>query len=483
MNRWESLLKGIEQTGKSAVADCFQRINEQIKSSLTSRVGADDFSAPPLARILVLMAIGISDEKRLLDKGGTKYNPVRWKELANEIQKFANELPDFTQAITCKTYSDDTISGFATLASRAAGSPVPYFYSTILLFVINSAEASKFATPFLELMIAREDRVFIANAASFIQDRMRIGFGPGKTSEVMSISQRYFVDKGLQLKLSNFADAFTVPNASRSVSRGFQVIIYRPMKKGADQFIKTFAAIYDRSDGYLDENGFTYSHFYKPPHQDGEMRFSRGKVLPLGDAVYLTGGQRPLSDLKGPIPFKSLKTICIRWSDIEKKHTVFPLLVLTTNYDGKVLVSRAAARLTPIDKSDDSGLGFTTVARFEEQLREDSERELNWISQNNNFDDKKREQLMEVFPLTRRTKNIKEVAKQILYLSNNDPHKDSGWCVPRGFRNKKTELTTDGLKGLVSDALGESGRDPFVDQDGTIFSLWDHPRFGPLRID
>lgn len=484
-NQWSDLLTRMSKSSSAELKTCFSAINSEIRSSLQTKGSADGIAAAPMARILLFITLGMSDDERLASEGSIKLNTVRWTSLAKEISNFVVSLPEVIKTTCCNqaAYSDDTIAAFATLSSRAQGSKVPFFYSTILLYLISQASGGRLSSGYLESLVSREDRIFIANAAFAIQDHLNLKYRTGNAVEVISVSQRFFVDRALQTELANFASKFTVPNESRKFTCGFQFAIYRPTKSNPENLITTFAALYDQVDGFLDANGFTYSHFYKPPSPDGQMRFSRGKAIPLHDAVYLVGGQRPVSDHRGPMPYNSLKIMALRWSDVIKGHLVFPLLVMTTNYHGKVMVSRAAGRLTPIDHSDHARLGVVPVSRLAQNLAEDAEHESRWLLGRPDVDDSQKESLRQAFPLTRDHANFKSIAKQILYFANNDPHKESGWSVPPGFKRGKSNLTTDSLRALVGQAMGEFDGNPFTNEDGDAFSLWDHPRFGPLRID
>lgn len=483
--QWNDLLTRLSKASGSDLKLCFSTMNDEIKSSLQIKGSADGVTAAPMARLLLLITLGISDDERIASAGTIKLNTVKWTSLAKDISNFVETLPTEVRTTCCHQakYTDDTIAAFATLSSRVQGSGAPFFYSTILLYLISYASSGGLNSNYLNTLVSREDRIFIANAAFAIQDRLNFSYRTGNNIDVVSISQRFFVDRGLQTDLATFARNFTVPNAKRKITCGFQFAIYRPMKSNPDNLIKTFAALYDQADGFLDANGFTYSHFYQPPSADGQMRFSRGKAIPLNDAVYFIGGQRPLSDHRGPMPYNSLKVMAIRWSDIRKNHLIFPMLVMTTNYDGKIMVSRAAGRLTPIDHSDDARLSSMSVSKLASSLAEDASHEKGWIMNRDDIDDDVKKRLCQTFPLTKDRADIDRIAKLILYYSNNDPHKESGWCVPAGFKNKRSPLTTDSLRALVGQATGESDGNPFKNEAGDVFNLWDHSRFGPLRID
>lgn len=483
--KWQTLLEKMTSAEASRLQACFTAIDDEIRSSLKQRGSSDGISAASLARLLLLVSIGKSDNERISRKSKRKVNVVKWTALAEDITNFVKNLPEEIRINCCykPRYTDDNIGGFGSFASREGGTSEKFFYSTILLYVISSASSPEFHSEFLDAMVSREDRVFIVNASIAIQDRLKVRPDSRKRLDVVAVSQRFFIERDLQAELMDFAEKFTVPNPSRNFTYGFQLAVYRPMRSNPDSLIKSFVAVYDQSGDILEENGFTYTHFYKPQDSFKKMRFGRGKVIPVRDAIYLVGGQRPHTPLGSPMPYNSLKIIAIRWADVRQCHSIFPVLIMTTNYEGRLLVSRAAARLTPIDHSDHANLGAVSVSDLQEVLREESDIEKRRIMEMEGIDSSSKDQLLGSFPLTVEFPDFSEIAKQIAYFSNNDPNTESGWCVPDGFRNSKKSLTTNDLRSLVGDAVGESGRDPFVDELGNKYSLWDHTRFGPLRID
>lgn len=484
---WEAFLKRISDTDEARIRDALEWVNDQLKDSLSTGQERYGLSAQSIARILFFMAYAITDEERTKKGSSKKLNTPQWKALAADVNKFTESQTKPLADTCCEIFDDDNVPGFATLSTRKNGSGVPLFYSTLLLYLIHAREHSKLSLGYLDMMIPRDDRVALARSIKVISDKMRFGVPAESQQKVTEISQRFLVDEEYQAKLDKFSQKYRVPNPQKSTTRAFQLIVYRPMRRDADQIIKTFVAVYDQVDEFMRSTGLTYSHFYKPPKETGQERFSRGKVLPLHDAVYLLGGQRPHIERQASFPYQSLKVMAIRWNDIGKDHTVFPMLVMTSSYDGKIMISRAAARLTPIDYSDDyfkdTGPTFLTTNQLAEALERDSEIEKSWIDANSNMSDEEKQRARSEFPLTGEEVNFNAIANDLAYYANNDPHKDSGWAVPQGFMKGTESLSTDSLRGKIAHATGENSNRPFKNERGEVFNIWDHCRFGPFRIE
>lgn len=480
---WEAFVKRISDTDEARIKDALEWVNGQIKESLSTGQAGYGLSAQSIARILFFMAYAITDEERAEKRSSKKLNTPQWRALAADVNEFADGLTKPLAEYCCRSFDEDNIPGFATLSARKNGSGVPFFYSTLLLYLIHAREHSKLSSRYLDMMIPRQDRVALASAFTVISDQMKFGVPKESQQKVTEISQRFLVDEEYQAKLDKFSLKYRVPNPQRNATRAFQLIVYRPMRRNADQLIKTFVAVYDRVDEFMGSTGLTYSHFYKPPKETGQERFSRGKVLPLQDAVYLLGGQRPHIKRQASFPYQSLKVMAIRWNDIVRDHTFFPMLIMTSSYDGKIMISRAAARLTPIDYSSDADLTFVTTNELADSLEKDSKLENSWIDTNENIPDDQKGRVRSVFPLTGEGVDFESMARDLAFYANNDPHKDSGWIVPQGFTRGKRTLTTDTLRGMVAQATGEDSEQPYKNESGKVFNLWDDSRFGPLRIE
>lgn len=75
-NQWNDLLTRLSKANGSDLKLCFATINDEIKSSLQIKGSADGIAAAPLARLLLLLALGISDEERIVSAGTIKLRNV-----------------------------------------------------------------------------------------------------------------------------------------------------------------------------------------------------------------------------------------------------------------------------------------------------------------------------------------------------------------------------------------------------------------------
>lgn len=424
-----------------------------------------------------MKALSFADEGR----GSGTYKPA-WTKLSGQLKKFTDELPDTFDGLKHATYTDDTIGQFATLSSRSKGSDDPFFYSTLLMFLIHEASTGGLDGDYMRMLSSRSDRLYPRRVVNLIADRLD-GLPATPEESMREIRQTFLVKESLHRKFDEYVQKRSI-DCGRSTSKQLSLVLYRPTRREPSRFIKTYVSIYEQSSEYVESSGFDYTHIYRPPESGRQDRFSRGKIIPLDDALYLVGGQRPLEDHNRPRPFSSIKAISIKWIDIERNHEVFPILAMTTNYDGKLLVSRAAARLSPVGHSKDLTLRTIEFDNLHTSLLEDQTKEVKFIQDIEDVSDDEKKAIGELFPLTRSGADPKVLAKQISTLSNNDPHTDHGWAVPPGFGiGTSAVLDADTLRYKISEALGVSKGKPYKDQDGASFNLWNDTRFGPLSID
>jgi len=235
-------------------------------------------------------------------------------------------------------------------------------------------------------------------------------------------------------------------------------------------------------------NNAVFSHFYRPPNEKrpDKLKFGSGKVLPLDNGVYLVGGQKPWAPVNDQRPFASLKVITFEWLDIEQCHPWMTVVVMGNNYRGRNFVSRAVARVTPLQHHLDADLGSVKLTNLLSNLEADYERERSFINgefasatdnQQWTGDNARNFQSEEI---------MENVAHYIRRNTNNNPRRSSIWGVSEGFTRDSEEnvehLTKAKLESVIEDSL-VSKQNKFVNEDGESYQIWESTRFGPLSGD
>lgn len=482
---WEEFLRSISEQSETRIAEALQRVDSDIRQSLISGKEHRNFNAAALARVLLFKALSVNDNAIQARDTSKKLNTLEWKPVVDEVHAFVASLPATTRRACCEEITDDTLVGFATLSSRTKGSQKKHFYSTLQLYAIYCAGTGKLHSDLLEMLISREDRTALNRARQGVAEAFRSDVPIGEIEEFTDVHLSFQVKRTDQEKMLSFAKRSFVSVPGRSVKIGFQFVVYRPRRRNPDLLRRSFVSVYDKSDDFQQSQGFTYSHHYQSASEAGPLRFSTGKVFPLKDAVYLVGGQRLDVDRLGRMPFESMKIMVIRWSDIEKKHTVFPVLILTSSYDNKVMASRGAGVLSPISHSSDLKLDSVLTRDLAASLKESGDAERSFILGLNSLDDEGKRGALEHFPLTSESADLERISLEISKYSNN-LERDGGIAVDGSFRQRRgasLPLDTEALKSQLNWIGRGSKSKTYVNEDAVEFDFWKHVRFGPLRFE
>lgn len=489
---WDQFTKKAEEVSAERLASVFEWVNDTLRESLVLGQPVGGLSVQSMCRLLLFMSIGISDAKRQSKKTTSQSNAVSWTELSNEINKFSGKLPNSISKSICRSFTDDKVSQLATISTRQKGSNEPYFYTTILLFLIKRYTDGYFDTEFFHRMCSKEDRSYPIRSLSVLIDKFNFGIVADHESKTRELRPLFMIKDEIYGKFADYFSTCSIESSRKDKRKQLQVVMYRPMRSDPLSVMKTYLSVYEQGDSYAEQSSFTYTHIYKPPQSIQEDRFSGGKLLTLDDAIYLVGGQRPLSLRREALPFSSLKVMVIRWIDIERRHALFPMLIMSTNYGGRPIVSRAAGRLTPVDNSKKVELGSVKFDDLESDLAVDRKVEQQVLTELTSAGAKSH--MDSLFPIADKGTNLNEVARQISFFCNNDPHTLGGWAVPSGYtkqtvpsgRRSRTEtknLTSEALSFLVSDALGEGTESQFKNETNEPYNIWLNTRFGPLGLE
>ncbi len=470
------------------VEDVFSTVNSSLKQSLKSGTPENNFSCQALARLLLFFALSISDDDREKGKNKGQSNKASWLGVKRRLETFVSEVPKGrVSKQLCQTYTDDKIAQLATMSTRTRGTADQNFYTTLLLFLMYEAEKGLFENDFLRRMVSKEDQRIPSLAATVLIDRLTHSSQSHFEEKTRPVRPLFVVRDSQHARLDTYFQRHSIYRADADRKRQMQCVIYRPKRTNPKELMKTFLSVYQQDGTPEEPGGFSYTHIYQPPEAGQQNRFSGGKVIPLDDAVYMMGGQRPLEKRRRILPFDSVKVIAFRWFDIDRNHPLFPALVMTTNYKGEIMVSRAAVRLTPLSHSNEVPLKAVSVDSLEDNLKADKKLEEEYIAALSDHSDQDKDLIRLAHPLTLQKADTKALSEKILMMCNNDPHTKSGLAAPDGFSRKEgrkmIKLNTHALDYALSTALGDLEGNPYINEDGEAFDLWLHTRFGPLALD
>ncbi len=486
------LLQQLEKLPQDRVSAVLEVLNSELRSELQSgKVGNSTIPVTSVARLLMFYAYSLSDDKKSVGKRASANSPS-WTGLSKEITAFVSGLPARLQQSSFRSYTDDKIAQFATLASRVKGTASPCFYSTFVLFLIYLNDNGSFDKPYVLNIVPKDDLKLLSNLVYLLSSRFN-----RQTSMADSASQdgappdfeaavRFNVLRSNNDKLTRFINYY-----GSGENGNVHLVLYRAMKSDPLRLMKTFLILSPprkRNDG---ANNAVFSHFYKAPNEkrDGNLRFSGGKVLPLDQGVYLVGGQRPWRPDDKRHPFTSLKVIAFEWIDLDQCHPLMTVLVMSTNYKGNMFVSRAVARVTPMTHHADIELEAMTLSELSGRLAQDYKHEAAFINgetknlQNQPWIGNNEEN----FLVNLDPENSPAAAGFIIKNTNNNPRGNGAWAARDGFRrisDKNNEtLTSAKLQSVVEDSLIDNKSNQFVNDSGEMYEFWSTTRFGPLSSD
>lgn len=484
---WEDFLRQVDHLDEVRLREVLKWLDDAIRESLRTGESTAGLSSQSVSRMLLFLALSISDNARLAGTSKSQINSANWTALRNDIEAFVESMPDLLRSLSFRSFSDDKIAQTATISTRTRGVIGQYFYSTVVLYIMNQSSSGNLDTDFFRRIAPREDRLFPVRAMSAIVNRFNFGLPQAEESRTQEMRINFLVKDSLYEKLNEYFNRYSVNIGGDKPRKQLHMIIYRPMRSNPRQFIKTFVSMYEKKAPFLESSSFSFTHIYDPPRDGHQKRFSSGKVIPLDDAIYFIGGQRPLQESTEPAPFFSLKVIAIRWDDLDRFHVLFPALVLTTSYRGKLMISRAAIRITPIDHSSKIVLKSVSIEELAGNLREDTAKEVSILEQLANISGEKSDEIKDRLKVGNEDDDFFAIAKQICMLANNEPRSDAGWSVPPGYfkgkGSKRKSLTKEEVNYLISEALGEGMMARFENELGESFNIWTDGRFGPLNLE
>lgn len=469
-------------------------VNRELKASLQV-TATSPFSGPALSRHLLYYAMVLWDSAgnapspdgelpvSLQADGvetGERASRKRSKTLASfaklreAYQAFYDAVGAPANLLLISEVGTDDLEAFCHFTTRRRGTKKPHMYASLLLLVIYLYQTKALEHATFKTLVPESEKKLAQRCEAAINRLYEHG-EPDDSSGLRaygSVDVRFWYGKPQIEELERFVRQFHMTEDSCA-----HFVVYRSRRSNPRQLMKSFLAFKPPwapgPDGEpMSSTSYNFTHIYAPPEGRLPLRISNGKLVPLDGGLYCVGGQKDLP-LTETVPFKTLKTIAIDWTVIERRDFIFPALAMSANFDGEHLLSRAYIRATPITKSEDITLGAVSISELRNDLEEDFriEREKAGAADH-----------PERFLFSQQADAIEAYVADIINKTNNNPSK-AGWDVAEGIENKeKTKiLTRAGVESRLEDAFPL--REYSHGEPPKSFSFWSDIRFGPLVND
>lgn len=475
-----SIFNDLKKQRVATLTNSFKKANTEIRKSVVENRELGSLIPGSFIRVLLFHAMAISYDRHEEGKKFSNPNTGSWSGLAAQINDFVEELPDKLKKVSCQSYDAESIKRFCTFASRKSGFNTPYYYSTLVLYLASLDASNLLDSPLLDMALLADDRAMPAHGLTYLEKLVlqeHIG-KPVNETEINETLVRFNIKKDLLESFDTYCSHFLFGAEEPEMAR---MVLYRPTLSTPGEVMKSFLAFMPPTKE-TGKKSHMYTHFYEPPNKDLDTpRISTGKIIPLDGGVYLVGGQKIRSEVPDDSPFQSIKIIAFDWTGINKCNPLMQCLVFSTNYKGKIIASRAAARITAVEHSKYLSLGLKDIATLEQDLSDDFEAERTFL---NKFSKNSKTLIDNRFKfLNLKDEGIAGMASNIRTLANNNPRTEANWDAPDGFYENKSSqnaLTKHVLGGLVENAV--SGKQGYVDSENSKFDLWKHTRFSPIDL-
>lgn len=430
-----------------------------------------------LARAIHYLALDAGERER---KGTGTLSP-QWAVIIERYNAFRRTAAP-TPLSEC---NDDNLRSLCTFATRRTGNQSPRFYAGLAAFVAHEAEQGSFGSPFMRMALPRCE-ISVADACRRVFLHLCSG---DEIVEHPEVSLRFAYAPENVRKFEKYRRLMATDDD------GFaHFVVYRPSRSEPARLMKSYLAIskaqLDGQTGTTHPATFKFVHIYRPPARTaggGTDRVSLGRVLTFDQGVYLVGGQRDETTERRP--FQSLKVLALPWVQMAREDTLLSALLLSSNYSGEQIVSRAAIRTTNLSRSNQVELGSVNINELSADLSNDSVRERAAAVRRGLVT----EAAIDLFPLAcaaaEREATVANLSSNILKLTNNGPAEEAGWDLGRTYARRagrKTEQLTKAMVSLTLETTFGSNQAPkyfcaALGNEG--FDFWDSLRFGPLALD
>ena len=455
---FEKLIKLLQQSEQSTAHHAFSEVNRLIEGLTRQRSIIAGISYVGITRFLHYAAMAISAEDVKVNGKKTNYYAVDYTKLTNEFVGLENQLsPHCNVYVNTNKCPEPMIKKFAS-GAESQGVKKPFFYSSILLFILYMGTSQDFKTAhserwnYLKANLPKEDLALPAKIYRLIESKLTSGQTIPESS-VTSYPARVHFDIDLlnHQKFERFYDSVSyrgfeiseLEEKFRPKSHypddhvGAQFIIYRAKNSDPNTLIKSYLWISATppEKRHNDIPAFQFSHFYELKNEAHSRKFSSGKVLPLEHGVFFLGGQR-FENMERR-PFASIKAISVDWAPINNRDKVIPILIMGTNAKGKHIVTRGAMRATPFNHSKKNDLDEVALHDLKGNLLKDLEAECKLLARNEkekvgNLATKNKHAFLSS-DREKLQKCAEDFGNEILKMTNNAPSADESWIVPEGY--------------------------------------------------
>lgn len=431
---------------------------------------------------------GETDEEAASRK--TKLLPA-WKAMRVEFNAFVEAIGH--SVFNTLGEEDDSLRAFARFETWRRGKGATRFYAALAAFAAHLDETGRLKSPFQIRLTPSSERSLPATARAALDRLVRQSLYPSDEDDArlprpgegkINLSFDYHSDHAQ--KFLSFQTYFSVPEDGCA-----HFVIYRPSKKDPDILVKSFLAIQklETLDTHAgQERRFKFAHIYEKPKLEagGAQRISLGNVLPLEGGSYLIGGQR---EEGVRAPFKTMKVIALPNGTLEHCTSLSSILVMSSNFDGDHLVSRAALRATPVTHSDKLRLGGVATSDLYDDLQRDFliEKEAYAAALDAAAPGHELSDAFKLMTEDNIEARLRDRAREIMKLCNNNPT-GAITLAPNylSVGKKKAEvLTIESVNHQLVQAFGSRKAPRFRqlpewDPQGDPFDFWQTIRFGPI---
>lgn len=513
-------IRSAHRSNPNLLIEKLDRLNDQIRHS-----GGDGEQNSPIR----FSALARSVNYLALDIGGAggRRGP-EWSELIREHDEISKSVgSNLFPSMTTK----DGLSLFCQFKTRAGGNHSKHFYVGLLLLVICCDEDGRFNTPFMAAVLPECERAFPQQARDVFEAILDACEAPAAAAEQVGkaepeparppdpeIGIRFAYNVQHLAEFADYREQFVSPEDNHA-----HFVVYRPSLSDPERLMKTFLAIGPAGQSDLKDSDrkdvHRFTHIYDPPEDSAghTQRLSLGRVIALSDGVYLLGGQR--DEHRARQPFKTLKIIALPWAALTRRDTVIQALIMSSNYNGRHIVSRAVLRTTPVWQAKQLRLGGVTTADLQADLERDAAVELSAIAAAVQSNPTLPDNWFAGFPLCAHVAaidggegspgedgaaagsssgqwmvcptGIREQAGFIRTLCNNAPNETTGWDIGPGFEPKRKKdplLTQAGIIYHLEAAFGSGQAPKYTRREAgaetdEAFDFWSSIRFSPLTYD
>ena len=505
-------INGLTQSAKTEFQE---NIEYGIKKSITHSQAWRGIRYAAFSSLFVKMAFERSDSAKKAGSRST-YNAPAWesltKDINNEISAISSQVEGF---FVNASVSWQSVAQFSTLATVKDGSRTE-IYHKFAFFIYSVGQRGFFQREYFSRSLTGDEAAVIDMLPRAIENCLDgldhenansgMGLSPtaqgdatvegsikGQAKIASPTVPRATVSVNFQLKAERLADLGSFCDRFSFGTDGHvHAVVYRPRLSNPSVLMKTFLAI--KTPTTVDDvvkSSYVFTHVYKPDLSMKNERIASGKVIPLEEAVYFIGGQGPLIKSSGEdkhrMPFRSSKVIVVRWEDIVQHHVVFPGVAISMSGSGRVISSRVAIRLTPIDHSDNIKLREVHCDALLGDLKADLDNEDRIVSEiiSDPLGEKGGSFRRNAYHFMKRgsDEEAREIARTILGFANNAPGRDFRVVLTEPFSDAKgAPLRSSALVNRLDAALRENPG-PYKNEMGEELDIWRHLRFGPLQID